>query len=415
MFKPLSAFIGLRYIKAKRRNQFISFITFSSFIGIAIGVWALITVLSVMNGFQQEIRERVLGMTAHATINASNGNLSDWGPVQEKIGNHPEVIATAPYIMREGMLINGKNVHGAMIRGIDPSQEKTVADVYQKMKQGNYSDLSEKKYGIVLGKYLANSLGAYVGSKVTLVIPSVNVTPAGIIPRMKRFTVIGIFEVGHSQYDSNMALINLPDAQKLFKMKNQVSGVRLKLTDMYQAPILSREIAAQIPGYYRVIDWTQYHANLFRAINIEKKMMFIILSLIVAVAAFNIVSTLVIVVNEKKGDIAILRTIGSTSAQIMRIFIFQGIIIGFVGTVLGIISGVLTALNIDVIVPFLENLLGIKFLSADVYLITELPSKMEWNDVTAIGSIAFILTVLATLYPAWRASRVQPAEALRYE
>jgi len=415
MFKPLSAFIGLRYTRAKRRNQFISFITFSSFIGIAIGVWALITVLSVMNGFQQEIRERVLGMTAHATINASSGNLSDWTPIQEKINKHPEVVATAPYIMREGMLINGKNVHGAVIRGIDASQEKGIAEVYQKMDKGSYSELSKRKYGILLGKYLANSLGAYVGSKITLVIPSVNVTPAGIVPRMKRFTVVGIFEVGHSQYDANMALVNLPDAQKLFKMKNQVSGIRLKINDMYQAPSLSREIASQLPGYYRVIDWTQYHANLFRAIKIEKNMMFIILSLIVAVAAFNIVSTLVIVVNEKKGDIAILRTIGSTSTQIMRIFIFQGIIIGFVGTLLGIICGVLTALNIDVIVPFLEKLLGIKFLSADVYLITELPSKMEWSDVTTIGIIAFVLTILATLYPAWRASRVQPAEALRYE
>jgi len=415
MFKPLSAFIGLRYTKAKRRNQFISFITFSSFIGIAIGVWALITVLSVMNGFQQEIRERVLGMTAHATINASNGNLSDWVEVQDKIKNHPEVLATAPYIMREGMLINGKNVHGAIIRGIDPDQEKTVADVFNNMQSGEYSSLAEKKFGILLGKYLADSLGAYVGAKITMVIPSVNVTPAGIVPRMKRFTVLGIFEVGHSQYDSNMALINLPDAQKLFKMKKQVSGIRLKFQDMYQAPTLSRHIAEQLPGFYRVIDWTQYHRNLFRAINIEKKMMFIILSLIVAVAAFNIVSTLVIVVNEKKGDIAILRTIGSTSAQIMRIFIFQGIIIGFIGTAIGIISGVLTALNIDVIVPFLEAKLGIKFLSADVYLITELPSKMEWSDVAAIGLIAFLLTILATLYPAWRASRVQPAEALRYE
>lgn len=415
MFKPLSAFIGLRYTKAKRRNQFISFITFSSFIGIAIGVWALITVLSVMNGFQQEIRERVLGMTSHATINARSGNLSEWEPIQKTIQEHPEVLATAPYIMREGMLINGKNVHGAVIRGIDTEQEKTVSNVYQKVEVGSYSELKNTKYGILLGKYLANTLGAYVGSKVTMVIPSVNVTPAGIVPRMKRFTVVGIFEVGHSQYDSNMALINLSDAQKLFKMKEQVSGVRLQIQDLYQARKVSLAIAADLPGYYQVIDWTQYHANLFRAINIEKKMMFIILSLIVAVAAFNIVSTLVIVVNEKKGDIAILRTIGSTSAQIMRIFIFQGIIIGFVGTLLGIISGVLTALNIDVIVPFLEKQLGVQFLSAEVYLITELPSKMEWSDVIVIGIVAFSLTVLATLYPAWRASRVQPAEALRYE
>ena len=415
MFKPVSAFIGLRYTKAKRTNQFVSFITFSSFIGIAIGVWALITVLSVMNGFQQEIRDRLLGMTAHATINAAAGNLSNWSSVQEKIKSHPDVIATAPYIMREGMLINGKNVHGAGVRGIDIEQEKTVADVYGKVIKGSYQALEEKSFGILLGKYLADSLGVYVGSKVTLVIPSVNVTPAGVMPRMKRFTVVGIFEVGHSQYDSQMALIRLHDAQTLFKMKQQVTGIRLKLKDMYQASRVSRDIAAELPGYYHVIDWTQYHANLFRAIRIEKNMMFIILSLIVAVAAFNIVSTLVIVVNDKKTDIAILRTLGSTSGQIMRIFIFQGTIIGVVGTFLGVIAGIATATNINVIVPFIEKILGMKFLSADVYLITELPSKMIWSDVGLIAVISFLLTIMATLFPAWRASKVKPAEALRYE
>lgn len=415
MFKPLSAFIGLRYTRARRTNQFVSFITFSSFIGIAIGVWALITVLSVMNGFQEEIRDRLLGMTAHATINAATGNLSNWSSIQGKIKGHPDVIATAPYIMREGMLINGKNVHGAGIRGIDTEQEKTVAEVYGKVIHGSYQALEERSFGILLGKYLANSLDVYVGSKVTLVIPSLNVTPAGVTPRMKRFTVVGIFEVGHSQYDSQMALIRLSDAQKLFKMKQQVTGIRLKLKDMYQAPRVSREIAADLPGYYHVIDWTQYHANLFRAIKIEKNMMFIILSLIVAVAAFNIVSTLIIVVNDKQTDIAILRTLGSTSGQIMRIFIFQGTIIGVVGTFLGVLSGIATATNINVIVPFIENLLGIKFLSADVYLITELPSKMIWSDVGLIAIISFSLTILATLFPAWRASKVKPAEALRYE
>jgi lipoprotein-releasing system permease protein len=415
MFKPLSAFIGLRYTKAKRTSQFVSFITFSSFIGIAIGVWALITVLSVMNGFQQEIRDRLLGMTAHATINAASGNLSNWAPIQKSIKDNPDVIATAPYIMREGMLINGKNVHGAGVRGIDIEQEKTVAEVYTKIIKGRYDALENKSYGILLGKYLAKPLDAFVGSKVTLVIPSVNVTPAGVTPRMKRFTVVGIFEVGHSQYDSQMALIRLVDAQKLFKMKKQVTGIRLKFIDMYQAPSISRNIASKLPGFYHVIDWTQYHANLFRAIKIEKNMMFIILSLIVAVAAFNIVSTLVIVVNDKNTDIAILRTLGSTSGQIMRIFIFQGTIIGVVGTFLGVISGIATATNINTIVPFIENILGVKFLSADVYLITELPSKMIWSDVGLIAIISFCLTILATLFPAWRASKVKPAEALRYE
>lgn len=415
MFKPLSAFIGLRYTKAKRRNQFVSFITFSSFIGIAIGVWALITVLSVMNGFQQEIRDRVLGMTAHATINSTYDGLENWQQVQQQIINHQDVVAVAPYIMKEGMLIKNGNVQGVGIRGIDNEQEKSVATIHQSMIEGSYPALEQKSFGIILGKYLANSLDTFVGDKVTLVIPSLNVTPAGVNPRMKRFTVVGIFEAGHSQYDSQLALIRIQDAQKLFKMKGQVSGIRLKLKDLFKAPQVSRQIAAEIPGYYRVIDWTQYHSNLFRAIQIEKNMMFIILSLIVAVAAFNIVSTLVIVVNDKNADIAILRTLGSSSGQIMRIFIFQGMIIGIVGTILGLISGILTAQNINVIVPFIENLLGVKFLNADVYLITELPSKMLWSDVTIITIVAFCLTVLATIFPAWKASRVKPAEALRYE
>lgn len=415
MFKPVSAFIGLRYTSAKRSSQFVSFITFSSFIGIAIGVWALITVISVMNGFQIEIRDRLLGMTAHATISSSTGKLSNWSDLQKKILQHSDVIATAPYILEEGMLIQGKNVNGAAIRGIDVNQEKNLTEVHQKMIQGKYTDLQNKPFSILLGKHLADSLGTYVGAKITLVIPSLNVTPVSVTPRMKRFTVAGIFEMGHSQYDSQMALINLTDAQKLFKMKDQIGGIRLKLRDMYQAPAISRQIAEQLKGYYHVIDWTQYHANLFRAIKIEKNMMFIILSLIIAVAAFNIVSTLVIVVNDKKSDIAILRTLGSSSGQIMRIFIFQGMLIGVVGTLLGVISGVLTATNINVIVPFIESILGIKFLSADVYLITELPSHMKWSDVGVVSIIAFSLTILATLFPAWRGSRVKPAEALRYE
>ncbi len=415
MFKPFSAFIGLRYTRARQNTRFVSFITFSSFIGIAIGVWALITVLSVMNGFQLEIRDRLLGMTSHATISRAFGKMSNWQHLQKQIESHDQVIASAPYIMREGMLLHGKNVNGVAVRGIDPQQEKRVASVHNKIIDGSYRLLERTKYGILLGKYLARSLDAYVGSKVTLVIPSLNISPVDVSPRMKRFTVVGIFEAGHSQYDSQMALIRLEDAQKLFKMKNQVDGIRLKLTDMYQAPIISRDIAEQLKGFYHVLDWTQYHANLFRAIKIEKNMMFIILSLIVAVAAFNIVSTLVIVVNDKKSDIAILRTLGATSRQIMFIFIIQGTLIGLVGTLLGVISGVATATHIHVIVPFIENLLGFKFLSADVYLITELPSHMKWSDVGLIAIISFSLTVLATLFPAWRASHVKPAEALRYE
>lgn len=415
MFKPLSLFIGFRYTRAKRRNQFISFITLSSFIGIAIGVWALITVLSVMNGFQSEIRDRILGMASHATISAVNGTLANWKDVDNMIEQQPHVEGSAPYIVKEAMLTNASNVHGALVRGIDPEEEKSVSEVSQRMIRGSYESLNETKYGIILGRYLARSIGAVIGSKVTMVTPSANVTPAGIMPRLKRFTVVGIFEVGHNQYDANMALIRLKDAQTLFKMKGQVTGVRLKLDDLYNAPKISREIEQKIDGYHRVIDWTQHHANLFRAIQIEKTMMLIILSLIIAVAAFNIVSTLVIVVNDKQADIAILRTLGASPGMVMRTFISQGMVIGVVGTLLGVISGVLTAQNIETIVPALENLLGIKFLAPDIYLISDLPSEMKWLDVMVTASISFSLTVLATIYPAWRASKIQPAEALRYE
>ncbi len=415
MFKPLSLFLGFRYTRAKRRNQFISFITLSSFTGIAIGVWALITVLSVMNGFQAEIRERILGMASHATISSMNGKLQDWQSVGELVERQPHVEGTAPYIQKEAMLTNAANVHGALVRGIEPEEEKKVSEVSEHMIRGSYDALNKSKYGIILGRYLARSIGAVVGSKITMVTPSANVTPAGIMPRLKRFTVVGIFEMGHNQYDANMALIHIRDAQVLFKMKGLVTGLRLKLDDLYNAPRISRQIEGKIPGYHRVIDWTQHHANLFRAINIEKTMMLIILSLIIAVAAFNIVSTLVIVVNDKQADIAILRTLGASPGMIMRIFISQGMVIGLVGTVLGIVTGILTAQNIQTIVPALESLLGIKFLAPEIYLISDLPSEMKWSDVFITGTISFCLTVLATIYPAWRASRVQPAEALRYE
>ncbi|MDX2505673.1 MAG: lipoprotein-releasing ABC transporter permease subunit [Gammaproteobacteria bacterium] len=415
MFKPLSLFIGFRYTRAKRRNHFVSFITLSSFIGIAIGVWALITVLSVMNGFQSEIRDRILGMAAHATISGTNGTMAQWQSIEKRIAQQPHVEGSAPYILKEGMLTNASNVHGALIRGVDPEQEKQVSEVSKHMYRGSYEALNETKYGIVLGRYLARSIAAVVGSKITMVTPSANVTPAGIMPRLKRFTVVGIFEMGHNQYDANMALIHMRDAQTLFKMKGLVTGIRLKLDDLYNAPRISREIEANIDGYHRVIDWTQHHANLFRAIKIEKTMMLIILSLIIAVAAFNIVSTLVIVVNDKQADIAILRTLGASPGMVMRTFISQGMVIGVVGTLLGVVTGILTAQNIETIVPALESLLGIKFLAPDIYLISDLPSEMKLSDVAITATISFSLTVLATIYPAWRASRIQPAEALRYE
>ncbi len=415
MFRPLELFVGLRYTRAKRRNHFISFISLISMLGIALGVTALITVLSVMNGFEQELRERILGMTAHATVAAYQGSLDEWRELQGFADQHAEVIATAPYIQKEGMLIHGNEVNGAMIRGILPDEEPKVSEVGEKMKRGWLGDLEPGGFGIILGVDLARLLGVVRGDKVTLVTPSANITPAGVLPRMKRFTVVGIYEVGMYEYDSAMALIHIQDAQKLFRMGEGVSGLRLKLTDMFEAPRISRELAENIPGIYAIRDWTQNHRNFFRAIKTEKTVMFIILMLIVAVAAFNIVSTLVMVVTDKAADIAILRTLGATPASIMGMFMVQGTLIGFIGTLLGLIGGVSLALNVEELVQAIEEWLGMEFLPGDVYYISKLPSELHWGDVGVIAAVSFLFSVLATLYPAWRASRTQPAEALRYE
>jgi len=415
MFKPLQLFIGLRYTRAKRRNHFISFITLISMLGIALGVMALITVISVMNGFEKELRERILGMTSHATISGRYGNLENWDEVASSATKHPEVLGVAPYIRAEGMLSFGQRVNGSLIRGILPSQEPNVSEVGDKMVYGDLEYLQPGEFNIILGKDLARTLGVYVGDKVTLIIPQANVTPAGIVPRMRRFTVVGVFEVGMYEYDSTMGLIHIEDAQRLFRMKEEVTGVRLKLQDMFRANDVTRELIDQFPGEYFISDWTYQHANFFRAVKIEKITMFVILMLIVGVAAFNLVSTLVMAVVDKEADIAILRTLGATPSTIMGVFVIQGAIIGVIGTLIGTVCGVLVASNVENIVPALEQLLGTKILAADVYYISELPSDMKWSDVTAISLIALVLSLVATLYPAWRGSRVQPAEALRYE
>lgn len=415
MYRPLELFIGLRYTRAKRRNHFISFISASSMLGIALGVTALITVLSVMNGFEAELRERILGMAAHATIGAYDGKLERWSELEAISQKHPAVLGAAPYIQKEGMLIHGQQVNGTIIRGVLPQEEPTVSRVADNMVVGSLDDLGAGDWNIILGVDLARILGVMVGDKVTLVSPTANVSPAGILPRLKRFTVAGIFEVGMYEYDSAMAMIHLQDAQRLFRMEGEVSGVRLKLDDLFQAPFVSRELAQQIPGVYQVRDWTQYHANFFRAIRTEKTVMFVILLLIVAVAAFNIVSTLVMVVTDKQTDIAILRTLGATPRSVMGMFMVQGTVIGFVGTLLGLIGGVALALNVETIVPAIERVFGVQFLPADVYYISDLPSELHWEQVFAITGISFLISVLSTLYPAWQASRTQPAEALRYE
>ena len=415
MYKPLELFVGLRYTRAKRRNHFISFISLSSMMGIALGVTALITVLSVMNGFEKEVRERILDMVSHLTVTDFEGRLNNWQEVINTTKQHKNIIAAAPYIEAQGMLMNGDRVNGSLIRGVLPDMEPAVSNVSEKMKTGRFKDLKAGEFGVILGQDLARILGVHIGDKVTMVTPSANVTPAGIAPRLKRFTVVGVFYLGMYEYDSTMALIHLNDAQRLFRMKGSVTGVRAKLNDLFAAPFIREELQDKALSEYWVRDWSSYHANWFRAVKIEKRMIFLLLLLIVAVAAFNIVSTLVMVVTDKQSDIAILRTLGASPRSIMGIFMVQGAIIGVVGTLIGFVGGVSLSFNLDTVVPFIEGLFGIRILDPAVYYISVLPSDLHWDDVWMICSISLVLGLVATIYPAWRASRTQPAEALRYE
>ncbi len=415
MYKPLELFIGLRYTRAKRRNHFISFISVISMLGIMLGVVALITVLSVMNGFHKEVRERILGMASHATISSYDNDLRDWQDVMVLSTEHSSVEGQAPFIEAQTMLTNGQRVNGALLRGVLPEYEGRVSEVGEHMLSGTLDKLQAGGFGIILGRELALQLGVGVGDKVTVVTPQIRVTPAGTMPRLKRFSVVGVFEVGMGEYDRGVALIHMQDAARLLQMGKSVTGVRLKLDDLYQAPRVSRELAEQLPGVYRVSDWTLQHRNFFSALRTEKRMMSLILFLIVAVAAFNIVSTLVMVVTDKQSDIAILRTLGISPRSVMGIFIIQGATIGFVGTLLGIAGGILLALNLESLVKSVERFFEVDFLDPNIYYISTLPSDLHWDDVGMISISAFIITLLATLYPAWRASRTQPAEALRYE
>ncbi len=415
MFKPIEFYIGLRYTRAKRRNHFISFISAISMLGIMLGVMALIVVLSVMNGFHKEVRERILGMASHATISGVSGELSDWREVMAQAGKFPHVVGEAPYVEGQGMLISGQKVSGVLLRGIAPEQEGAVSDVIDAIDKGSIADLKPGGFGIILGRELALVLGVGVGDKVTLVTPQINVTPAGIMPRLKRFDVVGIFEVGMGDYDRGVAILHIEDAAKLMRLKDAVTGVRLKLDDLYLAQQVARDLALKMGGYYRISDWTMQHRNFFAALQTEKRMMTIILSLIVAVAAFNIVSTMVMVVTDKQSDIAILRTLGASPGSVMGIFMVQGATLGVVGNLLGILIGVLLAFNVEDIVGAIEQLFGVEFLDSSIYYISKLPSNPQLGDILFIGVGALVITLLATLYPAWRAARTQPAEALRYE
>src|SRR6266540_778738 len=407
--------VGLRYTRARRRNRFIGINSLVSMIGIFVGVWALIVVLSVMNGFQKEVRTRILGVASHVQIFSTSNRLVDWQGVARIAAQHPRVRATAPFIQAQAMLAAGQAVRGAVVRGILPDEEERVADLGKHMRLGSLSALRPGEFGVVLGVDLARALQVLPGDKVALVAPQGLVTPAGVIPRLKQFTVVGIFEAGITDADSALALINLRDAQTLYQTGDAVSGVRLKLDDLFAARSVARELLASLPQDSIASDWTRSHANFFRAVEIEKRMMFIILTLIILVAAINIISTLVVAVTDKQADIAILRTLGAAPASVMQIFVVQGMVIGVVGTLIGVAAGIVTALNIDVIVPAIESAFNMKFLSKDVYLIPELPSDLQAGDVGAIVLMALALSFVATIYPSWRAARLNPAEALRYE
>ncbi len=413
--KPLELAIGLRYTRAKRRNGFISFISAASMLGIALGIVALITTISVMNGFEAELRTRILGMVAHATIAGAGEDLQDWPRAVDIARRDARVLGAAPYIERESLL-TGVRSQGALLRGIEPELEPQVSILGEKMKAGSLADLKPGGFGIVVGKELAMFLGVEMGDAVTVLVPEARSTPVGVVPQMKRFTVVGIFEAGMQEYDLQLAVIHMADAQKLLRMNQGVTGVRLKLDDLFDAWNVARDLADDMGHFYRVRDWSRDHANFFRAIQMEKSVMFVILSLIVAVAAFNLVSSLIMLVTDKQADIAILRTLGMSPASVMGVFVVQGIVIGVAGIALGVIGGVLLTLNLHHVAAAIEKVFGIQLLPSDVYYISgAIPTDLRTENVLAIIVIAFALCLLATLYPAWRAARTHPAEALRYE
>lgn len=415
MIRPYELFVGLRYTRAKRRNLFISFISLISILGIVVGITALITVLSVMNGFGQELRGRILGFVSHITITGAAGTLSNWREVARRVGGNAEIVGSAPYIVGQGMLINGRNASGVLVRGVLPSEEPQVSDLAQNMLVGQLQALRPGEFGIVLGQALAWRLDATLGSRVSLVVPQALVTAVGVVPRTRRFTVVGIFSVDMYEYDNGWALINIDDAAKLYHMQDQVSGLRLKLADIDAAPRVSDTIGAALGPQYQVRDWARQHVNFFRALRMEKTVMFVIMFLVIAVAAFNVVATLVMVVTDKEADIAILRTLGASPASIMLVFMVQGTVIGVLGTFFGTACGVALAANVSTVVHAIETVFGITFLSPEVYYISELPSEVRLLDVVLIAGASLAMGLLATLYPARRAAKVQPAEALRYE
>ena len=411
----LSILIGLRYLRAKRRNRFISFISLISMFGIGLGVMVLITVMAVMNGFDTEIQNRVFGMANHITVLPYSG-LKDWQSMRQQLIKQQHVVAAAPLVKGQGMLTNSGSVHAALVTGIDPKLEQHVSIVGANMVEGKLENLTPGSFGIVLGEQLAMSLGVMQGDKVVLVTPKAAVTVVGIVPTYKRFTVVGTFKLGNGfAFDRNYAYINLQDAQHLYSLGNRVSGLRLKIDALYQAPYIARDIMNKLGRNVRVQNWTQQFGPLFKAISMEKNMLFLVLLMIIAVAIFNLVSSLVMLVMDKQSDIAVLRTLGATPGTVMRIFIVQGTVIGIIGTALGIIGGVLLSMNVTAVVTWLQQVLHMQLISSGIYYLDYLPSEIHSGDIIRIGVITLVMAMLATLYPAWRAAKIQPAEALRYE
>jgi len=407
--------IGRRYLRASRGNRFVSFISTISMAGVAIGVAVLIVVLSVMNGFEREVRDRILSLTAHATISALGSRMTDWQDAAAKIRDNPEVLGAAPFIEDQALLIAGNKSSGAIVTGVLPEDERQVTIIASKTTAGSFAAMKPGEYGIVLGDELAKALGVGMGQRVVIVTSLRTTTPAGVMPRMRTFKVVGLFRAGMYEYDRNLAYVHIADAARLYRMGDDVTGLRLKLADMFAAPRVVRELAVALGGGYYVDDWSRKHATFFRSIQLTKSALFIILLLVVGVAAFNIISTLVMVVKDKRTDIAILRTVGASPRSILSIFMTQGVAIGVIGTLSGVLLGVLISINLESLVHGLEALLGQHFLDAKVYFITDLPALVEWSDVLQISLTAFGLCCLSTLYPSWRAARTQPAQSLRHD
>ena len=415
MIHPLELFIGLRYTRAKRRNGFISFISVMATLGIILGVTAMITVLSVMNGFGDELRSRILGVVSHVTIEAKRAPIRNWRHVMRKVENTPEIRGIAPYVSGQGMLTGERSSRPVVIRGVDPKLERSVSSLDRHMLSGSIGDLVPGRFGIILGRELAWRLGVVPGSNITLVANKTLVTPAGLLPRFKQFTVVGIFEIGQGEYDNGFAMINLEDAAKVYRTGKGVTGLRIRLNDLFNAIPVSRTIASELGSQYKVEDWSKQHQSFFRALRIEKSAMFITMTLIIAVAAFNIIAMLTMLISDKRSDIAILRTLGMSPNRAMTVFLYHGVMLGFVGTVLGVLGGVSLASNISAVIHFFESLTGTQLMSSDVYYVSSIVAKLDWGDVASIALASFILTLVAAIYPARRAAAIQPAQALRYE